>query len=46
MLQSSSYVVPTGLCGKKIEIMRFEQGKLFVKNVELCANYTLIVTKK
>ena len=24
-----------GLCNKKIEIMRFEQGKLCVKNIEI-----------
>ena len=30
-------LVPTGLCGKDIEIKRFEQGKSCVKNFELCA---------
>ena len=30
-------LVPTGLCSEKLEIMRFEQGKLWVKSVELCA---------
>ena len=30
-------LIPIGLCGEKIEIMRFEQGKLCVKNDEICA---------
>ena len=42
-----SYVlVPIGLCSKKIEIMHFEQGKLCVTNVELCAKLCAISNKK
>ena len=46
MLFIFTNISPYRIMHKKIEIMHYMQGKLFVKNIKICTNYELIVIKR